>query len=39
MTNCGTPAYISPEVIMGVGHGFEVDIWALGVLICELVNG
>ncbi|CDW90868.1 camp-dependent protein kinase catalytic subunit prkx [Stylonychia lemnae] len=38
-TNCGTPAYISPEVIMGIGHGFEADIWALGVLICELVNG
>lgn len=39
MTNCGTPAYTAPEVIKGFGHSFEVDIWSLGVLICELING
>ena len=21
-TNCGTPAYIAPEIIMGLGHSF-----------------
>jgi serine/threonine protein kinase len=38
-TNCGTPSYIAPEVIKGIGHGFMADIWSLGVLICDLVNG
>eukprot|EP00347_Sterkiella_histriomuscorum_P023737 403333560 len=38
-TNCGTPAYISPEILMGIGHCFQSDVWSLGVLICELING
>lgn len=21
-TNCGTPTYIAPEIIKGIGHGF-----------------
>lgn len=32
-TLCGTPQYISPEVIMNKGHGKPVDWWALGILI------
>ena len=39
-TNCGTPAYIAPEVLLGLnGHGHEADIWSLGVLMCELASG
>jgi protein kinase X len=38
-TNCGTITYIAPEVIKNIGHGFQVDIWSLGVLICDLING
>ena len=38
-TNCGTPAYIAPEIIKGIGHSFMADIWSLGVLICDLING
>ena len=30
---------IEPEIIKNIGHGFEVDIWSLGVLICDLING
>ena len=33
------PDYIAPEVILGLGHGIQVDYWALGVLMYELFVG
>ncbi|GMK57162.1 hypothetical protein CspeluHIS016_0310020 [Cutaneotrichosporon spelunceum] len=38
-TLCGTPSYLSPEMVLGMPHGKSVDIWALGVLAYELVVG
>lgn len=38
-TFCGTLDYMAPEMVMGAGHTFAVDIWALGVLLFELVHG
>lgn len=38
-TNCGTAAYIAPEILRGEGYDYRVDIWSLGVLISELVSG
>lgn len=39
-TICGTPNYIAPEVLDSkCGHGLEVDIWALGVILYTLLIG
>lgn len=33
------PVYAAPEVLSGGGHDCNVDIWSLGILICELLSG
>lgn len=40
-TICGTPNYIAPEVLGGkrTGHGFEVDVWAIGIMLYALLFG
>lgn len=38
-THCGTPAYMAPEVLRNIGYGLSVDIWCLGVLLCEMIGG
>jgi len=39
-TKVGTPHYMAPEVMDGAsGYGHSVDIWALGVVLFELVCG
>lgn len=30
---CGTPEYISPEMLLGTGHDHTLDWWALGILM------
>ena len=36
---CGTPEYLSPEMVSQSGHDFTVDWWAVGVLIYEMLIG
>lgn len=36
---CGSMAYLSPEMLMKVGHGKSVDWYLLGVLLYEMLVG
>ncbi|ODV63515.1 aurora family serine/threonine-protein kinase [Ascoidea rubescens DSM 1968] len=38
-TMCGTLDYLSPEMIESKDHNEKVDIWALGILMYELLVG
>ncbi|KAJ3181270.1 hypothetical protein HDU87_001401 [Geranomyces variabilis] len=35
----GTPDYLAPELLLGLGHGPEVDWWALGICMYEWICG
>lgn len=35
---CGTPEYLSPEMILGSGHDHTLDWWALGILMYNITS-
>jgi len=36
---CGTPEYIAPEILKGIGHDQAVDFWSFGALTYEMLSG
>jgi len=39
MTMCGTPNYISPEVLERQPYGLQSDLWSLGCILYALLTG
>ncbi|EAY15398.1 CAMK family protein kinase [Trichomonas vaginalis G3] len=38
-TQCGTPSYASPEMILGEKYDYSSDIWSAGIVLYEIVTG
>jgi serine/threonine protein kinase len=38
-TICGSPLYMAPELLNNVNYDITVDIWALGIILYEMIFG
>ena len=38
-TIVGTPQYMAPEMVNGTGYSFQVDMWAIAIIMYELLCG
>jgi len=36
---CGSPAYVTPEVLLRKGHGISADLYGIGAIMYELLVG
>ena len=39
MSGVGSHLYLSPEVIIGIGHDHRLDLWTIGVVAFEMLTG
>lgn len=39
LTMCGTPLYMSPQIVKRNDYTSKTDIWSLGVLLFEMLTG
>ena len=38
-TICGTPLYMAPQVVQKNTYSYKADIWSIGVILFEMLNG
>ena len=38
-TQCGTPSYVAPEILLGKPYTPAVDVWSMGCILGELLAG
>jgi calcium/calmodulin-dependent protein kinase I len=38
-TRCGTPAFVAPEILLGLPYNISVDLWSIGCLLYMLIGG
>ena len=39
LTMCGTPLYMSPQIVQENDYSFKTDVWSLGAVFFELLTG
>jgi calcium/calmodulin-dependent protein kinase I len=39
ITRCGTPAFVAPEILLGLPYNVSVDLWSIGCLLYMLIGG